>query len=195
MKFGVGFHRTLVEGELTFREVFRLYFSRLCFFAAKFVPTHVTEDLVQDVYLRLWNSEETFDTEKSLRIYLYVAVRNACLDYLKKENSRIKYLNAETSKERGKPTFFINELIKEETRCILQEAIAALPEKSGVIMSYVAKGYGNKEIAEQLSISVNTVKSHKLIAYKKLKTWFHEEFPGLSAEDLLSLFLVTFPFF
>lgn len=182
------------EGGLTFRESFKIYFGSLCYFANKFVPTYATEDLVQDVFLRLWNSQERFDSEKSLRIYLYIAVRNACFDYLRKEKSRQKYINIEISKEKENPKFFINELLKEETRYILQEAIASLPEKGRVVMSYVAKGYGNKEIAEELGISVNTVKSHKLIAYRKLKVWFQEEFPGLSSEDLLSVFIVILSF-
>lgn len=195
MKVGVSFHKVIVVGGFTFRESFKLYFASLCYFAHKFVPAHITEDLVQDVFLRLWKSEELFDTKKSLRIYLYVAVRNACLDYLKKENNKAKFLNTEISKEKVKSEFFINELLKEETRYIIQAAISSLPKKSGIIMSYVSKGYGNKEIAEELGISVNTVKAHKLISYRKLKAWFQEEFPGLSAEDLLSLFLITFPFF
>lgn len=195
MRLRVGFHKVIVEGGLSFREVFSRYFSQLCFFADKFVPTYVTEDLVQDVFLRLWSTEATFDTEKSLRIYLYVAVRNACLDYLKKESNRQKYVNTKISIEKENPTFFINELLKEETHHILEEAIASLPEKSGIIMSYVARGYGNKEIAEKLQVSVNTVKTHKLIAYKKLKVWFGEQFPGVSTEDLLSVFAITFPFF
>lgn len=195
MKFGVDFHRIVAKGGLTFREVFKRYFSQLCFFADKFVPTYVTEDLVQDIFLRLWNSNEVFDNEKSLRIYLYVAVRNACLDFIKKESNRKKYIEAESSVDKESSTFFINELLKEETLRILQDAIDSLPEKSGTVMSYVAKGYGNKEIAEVLEISVNTVKTHKLIAYKKLKAWFKNEFPGLSSEDLLTVFVIIFPFF
>ncbi|GAL63766.1 hypothetical protein JCM19300_2802 [Algibacter lectus] len=66
-------------------------------------------------------------------------------------------------------TFFYTQLTLTDTYAQLETAIKQLPKKSEAVIRLTLNAYTNKEIAEELSISKNTVKSQKRIAYKKLR--------------------------
>ena len=63
------------------------------------------------------------------------------------------------------------EFVREETYRLLDEAIQKLPPKRRKIIQLYLKGYSNKEIAEYLNVSINTVKTQKIIAYKKIRIY------------------------
>lgn len=63
---------------------FRKYYGALCFFASRYVEDpDKAEDLVQDCFVRLLEREFSFDSEDHLKNYLYAAVRNGCLNFLR----------------------------------------------------------------------------------------------------------------
>ncbi len=67
-----------------FKIIFQEYYKPLCQFTLRYVPAgEVVEELVSDVLIRLWQERETLQIQFSLRAYLFTAVKNACLNYLK----------------------------------------------------------------------------------------------------------------
>lgn len=152
-----------------FKNLFDQYFNALCSFAYNYVPDIPTiEDYVQEVFISFWEKKSDFDQLNTIKSYLYTSVRNKCLNYLKhqkvlknhEESLAYDILSEEQS------TQFI---IEEETFRLLHNEIRELPESAKNIMILALNGLKNPEIADELNISVNTVKTQKKIAYAKLK--------------------------
>jgi RNA polymerase sigma-70 factor (family 1) len=152
-----------------FRKIFDEYFPSLCVFACKFVNDEDTaKDLVQEVFVKIWSSGKTFESEKSMRVYFYLATKNTAYDYIKKEKRKSQKtdlfgLNA------ADEDIVLNEMIREETYRILNNALHALPEKAKEVINLNLSGLSNQEVADKLGISVNTVKTHRLHALRILR--------------------------
>lgn len=146
------------------RILYRKSVPVLIFYAAKFVGMDTAEDLVQDVFLKLWNKRSLILWSESLSVYLFHAVRHACLDYLKHQQVKNNYENAYPA---GTPDF----LLREDTDSRLPAVYAAierLPAKCReiFILAYLEERK-TAEIASLLSISKRTVEAQ---LYKALKT-------------------------
>jgi RNA polymerase sigma-70 factor (ECF subfamily) len=162
--------------EVDFKKVFKSYFPSLCVFANKFVRNEdLAKDLVQDVFVKIWNYKIEFESEKSMKVYFYLSTKNACFDHLKKEKR--KGLPEELSEEIELTEDDVeNEIVREETYRQLEGAIELLPDKAREVMRLNLRGLSNQEIAEELDISVNTIKTHKRLAFQKLRKIFGEQF-------------------
>ena len=162
--------------EIDFKEVFDSYFPSLCVFANKFVKDEdLVKDLVQEVFVKIWNYKIEFESEKSMKVYFYISTKNACFDYLKKEQKKglTKELNEETLIIEEN---VVNEIIREETYRQLEGAIEFLPKKAREVMRLNLKGLSNQEIAEELKVGINTVKTHKLMAFRRIRDLFGDQF-------------------
>lgn len=167
--------RLLDTGEnYSFEQCFDQMYAALCTFANKFSEDeNVSEDIVQDIFIKLWQNFNSFDSVVAIKVFLYQSVRNACLNYLEHLQVKDKYRKHQLSKIESEK-YFLDELIEIETHRIIHQAILQLPQKCRQIMILNMEGLTNPEIADYLKISVNTVKTQKAIAYnhlrKKLKT-------------------------
>ena len=83
--------RELKEGkEVAFDYLFRTRYKKLCRFAATFVVQFdVAEDIVQEVFEKIWKRTTQIDEGESIDSYLFVAVRNACFTFLKNKQERV----------------------------------------------------------------------------------------------------------
>jgi RNA polymerase sigma-70 factor (family 1) len=154
-----------------FSEIFRQYYSTLCYFAERIIgDSSSTEDIVEEVFLKVWNKSEPFESSKHLKYFLYQSTRNACLDEIKKtrhaKERQLIYLNEDM--EDTVP--YINEIIHAEVIREIYQAIKELPEQCGriITMSYI-DGLNNDEIANKLGLSVQTVKNQKSRGISLLK--------------------------
>lgn len=162
------------ENQLTlkgYKQLFESLYPQLCVFAYKYLNDFETsKDLVQDVFIKVWEDKITFENENHATGFFYKAVKNKCLDYLKskryKVTERYELAKIETYETEA---FFMSEAVVIETTAVIENAINTLPNKSAQVIRLSIKDYTNNEIARQLSISVNTVKGHKKVAYRKLR--------------------------
>ena len=160
-----------------FEALFRQYYLSMCVIAGKLVANReVAEDIVQDVFIRLWEKKAEYDKIPDFRTFLYVAVRNLCYNYLRDKKKTIDFSQIELS---DKQLSFQEQLIQEETYRLISNAIAELPVQSGKIMRLALEGKQNKEISEILGIAVTTVKTLKYNALKMLKNSLKGYFPVL----------------
>lgn len=164
-----------------FRSIFDKYFPSLCVFANRFVNDEdLSKDMVQEVFLKVWNSATEFESEKSLKVYLYLATKNTCFDYLKKEKRKNETGDFDT--ERIHNNAYVEndsvmlEIIREETYRQLEGAIGLLPKQAKKVVLLNLRSFSNQEIADELNISINTVKTHKLNAFKKLRELLGNQF-------------------
>ncbi len=157
-----------------FKEIFDTYFPSLCVFANRFMKNEeIAKDIVQEAMLKIWKSQQVFHSRKSMRVYFYLTTKNTCLDYLAKEKKRKTDDLTENIMEDKN---VIHEIIREETYRLLEDAIDQLGEKQQEVIKLNISGYSNKEIAEELGVSINTVKTHKLTAYRQLREIFGKQF-------------------
>ena len=166
-----------------FRDLFDHYFSALAAFGYKYVPdTSIVEDFVQEAFIACWEKREDFDHINALKSFLYTSVRNKCLNHLKHQAVQKKHENSLVY-ELESDHQFANHVIEEETFNLLHAEIRDLPPSAQEIMMLALNGLKNQEIADELDISLNTVKTQKKIAYSKLKDRLGHRFNTL----LLSL--------
>jgi RNA polymerase sigma-70 factor (ECF subfamily) len=152
-----------------FQIVFEAYFNALCAFSYKYIADRSeTEDLVQDVFISFWEHKKGFNHINAIKAFLYTSARNKCLNHLKHILVKQKH-EAALIYELESEQFFTNHVIEEDAFNQLYSEIRALPNSSQKIMLLVLKGLKNREIAEKLNVSENTVKTQKKIAYAKLK--------------------------
>lgn len=168
--------KTLILKE--YKYIFDTMYTTLCLFANKYVENvEASQDLVQDVFIKIWEQKIVFDDDKAIKSYLYTAVKNQSLDYLKSTYVRTtQSLDAEDISKWETDPFFHREVVVSEINDILEKAITTLPEKCAQIIKLSMKGMSNPEISEELGISLNTIKLQKKIAYKRLRPLLKDYF-------------------
>lgn len=150
--------------------IFRAYYPRLCYFAFTMLDNkEMAEDMVQDVFLRLQGRMQDFFAENALKSFLYLAVKNACLNQIKHNAVEEKYaLNVDLPA--SEDPVALNNLIRAEVYGEVHLALMGLPNGcKKVIMLSFFEGMKNEEIARKLNISINTVKTQKKRALQLLR--------------------------
>jgi RNA polymerase sigma-70 factor (ECF subfamily) len=155
--------------ELVLESLYNRYYEALVFFGQKYIPCQdVVEDIVQESFIKLWEKRKSFFHEASVRSFLYKAVRNACINQLEHIKVCKEYEKKSIAAESNNDNY-LNHIIEEEVNRTIAETVQELPESSRLIYLLSLKGVKNAEIAEDLNISVNTVKTQKQRATKYLK--------------------------
>lgn len=149
-------------------ETFRCYYKPLCLYAMHYLhDMDLVEDVVQDCFVELWERMNVKQKVSSVKSYLYMMVRNRCLDILKKDN-QIDHNSLPSDLEN-----IIQDEEAEERSMIearLWTAIDSLPEKCReVFLLSKRDGLKYKEIGDKLNISVKTVENQVAKAIKTLK--------------------------
>lgn len=156
-----------------FKFVFDKLYTTLCLFTNRFLnDLPASEDIVQETLLTLWNHREEMNSMAHIKAFLYMACRNASLDYIK--HLKVKESYQQQLIENEITANFEYFVIAEEVEQILLKTQESLPEKCKRIFIMAMQGKDNETIALELNISVNTVKTQKKIAYKKLKDFLSD---------------------
>lgn len=159
--------------EQGFHDIFNKYYVTLCSFANQYTENQeASADIVQDSFAKLWQIRDDFFYLHQVKAFLYTAVRNKALNEL--EHSKVVYEYAQKVIEKKTDAFFHDAVVEEETYRMVTDAIDKLPDQMKAIMRLALEGKKNAEIAEQLSVSAETVHTLKKIAYKKLRQYLKE---------------------
>jgi len=163
----------LSSGDMgAFREIYRKYAPVMKAFALKFTDRVTAEDLVQDVFMRIWVARETLPVGESLQAYLFRSVRNRCINYLEHLRIKANYEAREMIDLQIREAGYFQSpeqmFIKQEQMEQIRREIEKLPEKNRRVFQMA---YNDEmkaaEIAEKLHLSVRTVETQ---IYKALKT-------------------------
>lgn len=154
--------------EKAYDELFHMFFGRLCVFAMKFVKDQESaEEVVEDAMVVLWEKRDKFENLAALKSYLYTTVRNGSLDYLKK-NGRNTSLDGLENDQLFSTSD--DHILEEEVHAVLYQAIASLPKKCRRVFELSCiEELKYSEIAADMGISLNTVKSQRARAIQLLK--------------------------
>lgn len=164
-----------------YKSLFNKLYKSLCLFANTYLnDIEVSKDIVQEVFIKIWENKIGFKSETNIKSYLYTSVKNRSLDYLKskshKATEKLTSSQVETLKSLETESVFLREVVISETSLIIENAINTLPNKCAQIIRLSIKDLSNSDIASELNVSINTVKTQKKIAYKKLKPLLKDYF-------------------
>ncbi|NMH89305.1 RNA polymerase sigma-70 factor [Flavivirga sp. Y03] len=154
-----------------YKKLFNSFYTSLCLFSNKYTNNlEHSKDIVQEVFIKIWKDQIQFSDNDNIKAYLYTAVRNKSIDFIKSKKNKSKTsLDSESIEIITSQTYFEKQVLIEETSRLVNQAINTLPYKCKRIIHLSLKGLENKQISEELSISLNTVKTQKRIAYQKLR--------------------------
>jgi len=153
-----------------FQKVYFLYYERLLKLACSFVKlTEVAEEIVDDVFVKVWSNRTKLSEVNNLTVYLYVAVKNQALNY--NQANRIVCVDIESV---GFELKDINSSVEEvlitaELAKIINDAIQCLPEQCKMVFKLVKEDrLKYKNVAEIMNISPKTVEYHMGNALKSV---------------------------
>jgi len=145
--------------EQIFQQLYYKYFDALFLFGSKYISNSaIVEDIVQDSFMKSWTKRKSFFHESPFKAFLYTSVKNACFNHLEHEKVKTKYEDIVIIESES---FFNNNIIEEEVNKHIRECVNKLPTAAREIYLLSLEGVKNSEIAEDLQISVNTVKTQK----------------------------------
>lgn len=158
---------------VAFRQYYEDNISSLIIFAQRFVPVEVAKDIVHDVFLEVWNHIGSYN-ELPTRSYLFMAVRNRCINILKREQVKENYINSTELEIRLLGIDYYNssekQIIDKEDIQYIHNQIEQLPPKCREIfkMAYF-DDKKSVEIAQTLGISIRTVEHQLYLGLKTLR--------------------------
>ena len=146
--------------ESAFEAVFNEYYESLAYFALKYVGNaQAAEDIVQELFVKIWANRQTLHVEQSLGAYLYGAVKNACFNYLKSQKIRSEYASKQIQTSESE-TFIPNEIDAADLNVLIETAIFSMPgERQKIFRMSRVEGLKYAEIAEKQGISIKTVEA------------------------------------
>jgi RNA polymerase sigma-70 factor (family 1) len=154
-----------------FSKLFDYYEPRIYPFVFKITRSEVlTEEIVQELFIKLWTNREQFPQIEYPRSYIFRMATNRTYNYLKSQSRRVvaesKGMSAAILEENS-----TEELINfKETEAIINNAVELLPEqRKKVYILSRRQGLNTEEIAEQMNLSPKTVKNHLTEALRFLK--------------------------
>lgn len=161
--------------ERAFSYVFRMFYNPLLNYAGRILKDpEAANDVVQEIFCRLFERRRELQMGFQIKSWLYKAVYNNCLDAIKHRKVVTNYVNQELldfyfSKIIETPEAELA-LLEEDLKGALQDAIDKLPGRCReIFVLSKVEGLSNKQIAEQLGISVKTVEAQMSTAFVRLR--------------------------
>lgn len=158
--------------EHAFYLLYDRYYKALTYYASKLTGVmDISEDLVQELFSEIYESRLHFDSVAHLNAYLYNSIHNAATDYVRHKSVELSYIQRETEKNHAYPLTEDGEegLFREEFYHELFMFVDRMPQRQREVFLMYMDGKKNKEIAEALHVSLETVKTQKKRAMAMLR--------------------------
>jgi RNA polymerase sigma-70 factor (ECF subfamily) len=186
------FQKIISGDEPSFEKVYRFYYPRLNYFARQYLfDSESAKNIVQDVFTELWDKRQTLQENTNLNAWLFTVTRNKSLKIISQLKSQQNYDNYVKARQldvnyKSLADFDTSHLVFEELQSQIQTSLDKLsPSCRKVFEMSRFEDKKNREIAEELKLSIKTVEAQISKALKTLKTDLH---------DYLPLFYILFLF-
>lgn len=172
----------LFDDQHAFKILFSHYYTPLFQFAVSIVKLReVAEEIVEDVFIKIWDKRKRLTEIANLRLYLYVSVKNHCLNHVTRRGTTAEIdpdqLDVVCAELVPNPEDL---LVASELLQRVNRSIHELPPKCRIVYKMVKEnGLSYKEVGEILNISPRTVENHIAAAIKKLASVLDADFPLL----------------
>lgn len=175
---------------MAFYHIYERYFKKLYWFVLKYIKQKEdAEEIVQEVFVKIWESRSKIDVHSSFESFLFTVAYNATISVLRKKASESKYIEHIRSLQHVNNSpdlvdeIYFNELY-DKVQSLLNELT---PRQKEIFRLNREEGLSHDEIAKKLGISVNTVKKHMANTLAFLKSHFDNKL-------IISLFLIFLNF-
>jgi RNA polymerase sigma-70 factor (ECF subfamily) len=166
--FQIGDHKA-------FTFIFNLFHKRLVFFAGNMLSSKDAEDVVQEAFIKLWERKENFDALQRIKAFLYLSVKNTCLNNIKHHKVVYKYEKSVCPVQDNNTA--LHKMIEVELMDEVHNALHSLPLGCRNVIHYrYFEGLSNQEVAGKLYVSINTVKTQKGRGLQILRNTLHKKF-------------------
>ncbi len=156
--------------ELGLRQMFDMYYSPLCVFALNYIDSFdQVEDLVQDVFINFWEKKRIEQLQGSLKSYLFTAVKNNALAYIRK-NKKFRIEKLDDEFDVLMEDSFDKEDLELQKQKLYKELTILSKQSRLVFEAIIFQNMKYKEVAKELGVSLNTVKTHFSRALKQLRS-------------------------
>ena len=160
----------LQSDEQAYEELFRYFYPSLYQFALSFVKTgQLAEEVVSDVFIRIWQKRPALARIQDLKLYLFISTKNTALNYLRQQKRDT--LLPDDYRVQLRSIYFDPEelLITAEMVNRIQQAINQLPPRCQLIFKLIKDdGLKYKQVAELLNLSLKTIENQMTLALRKI---------------------------
>lgn len=162
--------------EAAFERLFRAFAPGLCAFVARYVDSRaIAEEVVQDLFLAIWQRRADLVVEQSVATYLFTAARNRAVNHLRHEHVARRWESSIVGRIESPDGCGEAELLE---MLHLQDGIERLPARCRLIfMLSRQQGMTYAQIAESLDLSVKTVEAQMGRALRALRAWVKRSLP------------------
>ncbi len=159
------------SNEAAFEKLYHSYSSRLLGFLIKLVKSETfATELLQEVFIKIWNNRQNLDPEQSFRSYLFRIAENLVYDFFRKAARDNKLKAALINKACGEYRHVEESVCNKEDIQFLQDAIDALPPKRRQVFQLVKmEERSYEEVSELLQVSTSTINDHVVKATKSIR--------------------------
>jgi RNA polymerase sigma-70 factor (family 1) len=161
----------------SYQQSFFRFYEPLCQYAFTFVKEQAAcEDIVQDIFLRIWEKKQDLIGKPDLQYYLYTAVRNNCLTWLEKQRKdpSVYLLTDDIADEEA--TLPGEPIPEKDMTSLLKKAFDQLPPKCREVFALSRiSGLSYQQISDVLGISIKTVENQVGKALKILRAWWQQQ--------------------
>jgi RNA polymerase sigma-70 factor (ECF subfamily) len=159
------------DNMFAFDVLYKKYCKRLYKFGNNILKSNVdTENLIQDVFLNLWENRNKVEKDSSIKSYIFTITYNSAISIIRKKARESEYVEYLKSLQEVNAEPVNVELEYKELTNTLDEIVQALPmRQKEVYLLHKVKGLKYNEIAELLNISANTIENHMSRALKTIR--------------------------
>ncbi len=186
-----------IGNEDAFEFIFLTFYNELCNYACSILRDKDTaEEIVQEVFVKLWENRTELSIKLSVKSYLYRAVHNQCINYYDHLQVKQKYASESVKNYRDMVSpvssdYPIANLLTQELEDTISQSLAALPDQCREVFLLIRyEDLSYNEAAEKLGISINTVKTQLQRAISRLRESLRNYLPII----LLSMFFCKLSF-
>jgi len=168
------FEKVKLGDQKSFDLLFDRYYNSLCNYAFLYLKeSALTQEIVADVYIKIWNNRESIEINTNLKSYFYRSTHNEVISHLRK--ARLKTIPLDNINDMGKPIDETPEtlMINKEVCTTFSNLINSLPKQAGLVFRlHKVDGLTYKQIANVLGLSVKTIENHMGRALKTMRKMF-----------------------
>ncbi|WP_321374457.1 RNA polymerase sigma factor [uncultured Draconibacterium sp.] len=171
-----------------FKDLFRLLYPRLKGYCKLFISDdNRVEDLIQETFIALWERRESIKTDQSVESYLFVILRNNCLNFLRKEKLENTTFSIDMEEVSELQYLYQIDFLGKEEKSLeeqlvesFQEAVEELPDKMKQVFKLCKiDGRKQKEVADEIGISLKMVEKHIAKAKEQIREKLIKQYPTL----------------
>lgn len=159
------------DNPAAFETLFLHYYPKVKLFLIGFLKDEeAAQDIVQDVFLKLWQRRKELDDLANFNAFLFRCAKNEMLNYLKKQYTGTLYIEKEKKKEERYNDDPESEYVATELSSLVKSIIDKMPSQQKIIFKMSREeGLSSDEIAQKLSINKRTVENHLSLALKAIR--------------------------